>query len=122
MRSANNRSAQRWVLTVTAVGSTVPANGDVNPYGIATVPSTTGRLVSGDTLVSNFNSKANVQGTGTTIVQISPQGSLQLFAQISQLPAGQSCPGGGGPGLSVTFSGADGADRPDAFQLRTVYV
>jgi len=82
------------LTTVTKVASTVPANGDVNPYGIAIVPATTGRLVAGATLVSNFNSKANVQGTGTTIVQLSPKGSLQLFAQISQLPSGQSCPGG----------------------------
>ncbi|HEY7946723.1 MAG TPA: hypothetical protein VID75_03545 [Acidimicrobiales bacterium] len=81
---------------MTKIASTVAANGDVNPYGIALVSETTGRLVAGDTLVSNFNSKANVQGTGTTIVQISPRGSAELFAQISQLPAGQTCPGGVG--------------------------
>lgn len=82
--------------TVTQLASTVPTNGDVNPYGVAVVPATIGHLVAGDTLVSNFNSKANVQGTGTTIVQVSPGGSTQLFAQLSQLPAGQSCPGGVG--------------------------
>ena len=87
---------------VSQIASTVPANGDVNPYGVATVPTTTGRLVSGDTLVSNFNSKANVQGTGTTIVQISPAGSMQLFAQLSQLPAGQACHGG--IGLSTALA------------------
>jgi hypothetical protein len=72
----------------------VPANGDVNPYGVAVVPTSTGKLVAGDVLVSNFNSKANVQGTGTTLVQISPQGSSQLFAQISHLPSSMACPGG----------------------------
>jgi len=40
---------------VTTVASTVPANGDVNPYGIVSVPMSTGNLVAGDTLVSNFN-------------------------------------------------------------------
>src|SRR5215469_14596152 len=50
------------------VASTVPANGDVNPYGVAMVASSTGKLVKGDILVSNFNDKANVQGTGKSIV------------------------------------------------------
>ena len=78
------------------LASTVPANGDVNPYGVAIVPTSLGRLTAGDTLVSNFNDKANVQGTGTTIVEISPTGSRELFAQVSKLPAGQQCPGGSG--------------------------
>ena len=80
--------------SVSQIASTVPANGDVNPYGVAVVPTSAGRLVAGDTLVSNFNDKANVQGTGTTIVQVSPSGSTRLFARISKLPAGMTCPGG----------------------------
>jgi hypothetical protein len=79
---------------LTQVASTVPANGDVNPYGVAVVPASGGRLTAGDTLVSNFNDKANVQGTGTTLVQVSPGGKTSVFANISTLPAGQSCPGG----------------------------
>ena len=74
------------------VASTVPANGDVNPYGVAVVPRSTGHLHSGNVLVSNFNDKANVQGTGTTIVQVSPHGHASLFAKISD----PSCPGGVG--------------------------
>ena len=58
------------------IASTVPANGDVNPYGVAVVPHSTGRLYRGDVLVSNFNNSANVQGTGTTIVQVSPHGKV----------------------------------------------
>jgi hypothetical protein len=78
------------------ITSTVPANGDVNPYGVAVVPTSTGSLVKGDVLVSNFNNSANLQGTGTTIVQISPGGQQTLFAQIdaSKLPG--PCPGGVG--------------------------
>jgi hypothetical protein len=81
--------------TVTTVSSTVPANGDVNPYGIANVPETIGSLVRGDTLVSNFNASSNLQGTGTTIVQIGPGGQQSLFAKLTgRLPG--ACPGGVG--------------------------
>ena len=38
---------------VSTVGSTVPAHGDVNPYGVAVVGTSTGALVAGDVLVSN---------------------------------------------------------------------
>ena len=56
--------------------STVPANGDVNPYGVAFVPNgfPGNTLKPGDILVSNFNNAANLQGTGTTIVRIQPNG------------------------------------------------
>jgi hypothetical protein len=80
--------------TVTPIASTVPANGDVNPYGVAVVPTSTGRLNQGNVLVSNFNDKANVQGTGTTIVQVTPGGKQSLFAKIGNL--GSACPGGVG--------------------------
>ena len=62
----------------------MPANGDVNPYGVAVVPRSTGRLYRGDVLVSNFNDKTNTQGTGTTIVQVSPHGKVSLFAGIKR--------------------------------------
>jgi hypothetical protein len=80
--------------TVTDVASTVPANGDVNPYGVATVPFSTGSLVRGDTLVSNFNASNNTQGTGTTIVEVAPSGQVSLFAQLN--PDLPGCPGGVG--------------------------
>jgi len=85
----------------------VPANGDVNPYGVVVVPSNVGRLVAGSTLVSNFNDKANVQGTGTTIVQVSPTGTVSTFATIDSLPASDPCPGGVGltTGLAVLPGG-----------------
>jgi hypothetical protein len=59
--------------------STIPANGDVNPYGVAFVPEgfpSGGALTPGDVLVSNFNNSANAQGTGTSIVQLRPSGPL----------------------------------------------
>ena len=62
-------------LSVTPGPSTVPANGDVNPYGVAVVPRSSGKLVRGHVLVSNFNNGQNLQGTGTTIVDIRPDGT-----------------------------------------------
>jgi DNA-binding beta-propeller fold protein YncE len=59
--------------------STIPSNGDLNPYGVAFVPEHFpggGTIAAGDVLVSNFNNSANVQGTGTTIVQLRPRGPL----------------------------------------------
>jgi hypothetical protein len=65
--------------------STVPANGDVNPYGVAFVPKTfetgSGPLKHGDILVSNFNNSSNLQGTGTTIVRVRASGKPSLFFQ-----------------------------------------
>ncbi len=66
--------------------STIPANGDVNPYGVVYVPTTVptdGLLQQGDVLVSNFNDSENLQGTGTTIVRISESGNQTLFYQSS---------------------------------------
>lgn len=59
--------------------STIPANGDVNPYGVAFAPEgfpAGGKLAAGDVLVSNFNNSDNLQGTGTTIIQLTPSGAL----------------------------------------------
>lgn len=76
------------------IASTVPANGDVNPYGVAVVRQSTGRLVSGNVLVSNFNNFRNLQGTGSTIVQVSPGGQRRVFAQITRAGLPGPCPGG----------------------------
>src|SRR5579864_1720238 len=82
--------------TVTRIASTVPSNGDVNPYGIAVVPRSRGALVAGHILVSNFNNSANLQGTGTTIMDIAPNGTVKVFAQISASNLPGPCPGGVG--------------------------
>jgi hypothetical protein len=80
----------------TTLASTVPANGDVNPYGVAVVPESAGALHAGNVLVSNFNNSANLQGTGTTIMQVSPGGSVSTFAQIDAMHLPGDCPGGVG--------------------------
>src|ERR1700692_1738085 len=63
---------------ISVVASTVPANGDVNPYGLVRVARSSGALVKGNLLIRNLNNSANLQGTGTTIVQISPEGVVTL--------------------------------------------
>jgi hypothetical protein len=75
---------------ITTIASAVPrsgpAKGDVNPYGVAVVPRSAGKLVRGDVLVSNFNNKKNDQGTGSSIVEISPHGKASVFAVIARAP------------------------------------
>jgi hypothetical protein len=82
--------------TVTQVSTTVPGNGDVNPYGIDVVDHTVGALKRGNIVVSNFNNSSNLQGTGTTIVEIAPDGTSKLFAQIDAAHLPGACPGGVG--------------------------
>ena len=77
------------------VSSTVPTNGDLNPYGVAVVPDGIGKLVKGDVLVSNFNDKANSAGTGTTIVEVNPTTHAKIvFAALTTSSLPSTCPGG----------------------------
>lgn len=82
--------------TIATISSTVPANGDVNPYGLVRVPKSIGNLREGHYLVSNFNAGSNLQGTGTTIMDVSPSGSLSVFAQLNPNSLPGPCPGGVG--------------------------
>lgn len=81
---------------IAVLASTVPKNGDINPYGVAVVPTSVGNLVKGNILISNFNAASNLQGTGTTIVQITPTGGFSLFAKLSATTLYGACPGGVG--------------------------
>jgi hypothetical protein len=87
---------------IDTVASTVPANGDINPYGVAVVPANKGSLVKGDVLVSNFNDSGNAQGTGTTIVQVSPHGTVTLFSALDPTALPGACPGGVGLTTALT--------------------
>lgn len=64
--------------TAVTIGSTVdPINGAVNPYGLAIAPESSGTIQRGDLVVCNFNDNANVQGTGESIIALSPQAGSQ---------------------------------------------
>ncbi len=87
---------------LTTIASTVPGNGDVNPYGTVVIGSSQGNLHQGNVLVSNFNDAKNQQGTGTTIVEVSPGGHVATFAHISAASLPGACPGG--VGLTTALS------------------
>jgi hypothetical protein len=92
----DNDSILKKRNTIDTISSTVPANGDINPYGLVRVPRSIGNLREGHYLVSNFNASSNLQGTGTTIVDVSPSGALSVFAQLSADSLPGPCPGGVG--------------------------
>jgi hypothetical protein len=74
---ADSDDGKRFIPRI-LVSSTIPANGDLNPYGVAFVPlgfPAGGPLKPGDVLVSNFNNSNNLQGTGTTIIKLTPTGN-----------------------------------------------
>ena len=68
--------------------TTVAANGDNNPYGVAFIPKdfpAGGKLKPGDILVSDFNNgTSGLQATGVSIVSIDPAGHTTTFFQGPQ--------------------------------------
>lgn len=94
--AADNDSVLKNLHTVSTIASTVPGNGDVNPYGVVEVQNSVGRLTEGHILVSNFNNSMNAQGTGTTIVDVSPSGAVSVFAKLNASDLPGPCPGGVG--------------------------
>jgi hypothetical protein len=90
----------------TVLTSTVPDNGDQNPYAIVVAPVSAGSFQKDDVLITNFNDAGNLQGLGTTIVNYSPTTKkLTTFAALPRDLAG--CPGGVGlsTALAVLKSG-----------------
>jgi hypothetical protein len=84
------------------LGSTVPENGDQNPYAMVVAPVSAGTIQKDDLLVDNFNNAANLQGLGTTIVNYSPATKkIKLFAAIPRNEP--RCPGGVGLTTAMTM-------------------
>jgi hypothetical protein len=73
--------------------STVPENGDQNPYAIVVALISAGKVQKDDVLIDNFNDLSNLQGTGSTVVDYNPATKkTTLFAAVPRhLP---QCPGG----------------------------
>ena len=86
----------------TTLTSSVPDNGDQNPYAIVVAPVSAGKIQQDDVLIDNFNDKNNLQGLGTTIVIYRPSTKkMSLFAAVPRhLP---SCPGGVGLTTAMTM-------------------
>jgi hypothetical protein len=86
---------------LSTIASTVPDNGDLNPYALFVAPVSSGIIKKGDVIVDNFNNVSNLQGTGGTILVIDPATrATRLFAKLPRnLP---QCPGG--IGLSTAMA------------------
>lgn len=82
--------------------TTVPDNGDQNPYALVVAPVSAGKIQKDDVLIDNFNDLSNLQGLGTTIVDYNPSTKqTTLFAKLPrQLP---QCPGGVGLTTAMTM-------------------
>ena len=86
----------------TTLINTVPDNGDQNPYAIFVAPVSAGTVKAGDVLVDNFNNAANLQGTGSTIIDYHPDTKqMTLFASIPRDL--KECPGGVGLSTAMTM-------------------
>src|SRR5271156_919548 len=86
----------------TVLSTTVPENGDQNPYAIVVAPGPAGSIQKDDVLVDNFNNDGNLQGLGTTIVDYNPTTKkLATFASLPRNLAG--CPGGVGLSTAMTM-------------------
>ena len=84
-------SVLKMLVNQRTIGSTVdPLNGDQNPYGLDVAKTTAGKITAGDLVVCNFNDKANVQGTGSTMEVLHPQpGSLPR--RLAKHPSLRGC-------------------------------
>lgn len=80
MASTQAGAGEQPLIPDIMISSTIPADGDLNPYGVAFVPSgfpEGGTIAAGDILVSNFNDSTpptGTQGAGTTIIKVTPNG------------------------------------------------
>jgi hypothetical protein len=82
--------------------STVPDNGDQNPYAIVVAPVSAGVIQKDDVLITNFNNDGNLQGLGTTIVAFNP--TTKKLTTFALLPRNlKECPGGIGLTTAMTM-------------------
>ena len=86
----------------TTLINTVPSNGDQNPYALVVAPVSAGTVKQGDVLVGNFNNAANLQGTGSTIINYHPDTKeMSVFATVPRDL--KECPGGIGLSTAMTM-------------------
>jgi len=62
------------------IASLIAPDGDRDPFGMAIVPLTMGKLTAGNLLVAEFGDKQGTAGAGTTILQVNPAtGKTSVF-------------------------------------------
>lgn len=101
-QAEDNKSYLAGLHRHVTLTSTIPENGDLNPYALFVAPVSAGKIQKDDVLVDNFNNISNLQGTGGTIVLYSPSTKkTSLFASIPQNL--KQCPGGVGLGTAMVM-------------------
>lgn len=86
----------------TTLTSTVPDNGDQNPYAIVVAPVSAGSIQKDDVLITNFNNAGNLQGLGTTVVDYNP--TIKKLSTFAALPRNlPQCAGGVGLTTAMTM-------------------
>lgn len=97
--------------TISILASTIPANGDVNPYGVAVVHTSSGRLLQdplGLTIAPNGNI-LTVNGNDGNIVETTP-GGMQIAHQLldnTVTPGTPPSPPGAGCLFGLAIIGKD---------------
>ena len=100
--SAAGTSLLDGIKKHSTVGSSVPDNGDQNPYALMVAPVSAGAIQKDDLLVDNFNDANNLQGLGTTIMDYRP--STKNWSTFAKLPRQlDGCPGGVGLTTAMTM-------------------
>ncbi len=101
-RASDDAGFLKGIKRFNTLTSTVPSNGDQNPYAVVVAPVSAGKVQKDDVLITNFNDKNNLQGLGTTIVTYTPSTKkLALFASLPRHLA--QCPGGIGLTTAMTM-------------------
>jgi len=102
VRAADDAGFLNRIHRFSTLTSTVPDNGDQNPYAVVVAPLSAGKIWQDDVLVTNFNDKNNLQGLGTTIVAYTP--AMKTFSVFASLPRHlPQCPGGIGLTTAMTM-------------------
>ena len=107
---AQARLIRSWAASARSRRSPQPCqgNGDVNPYGVAVVRHSQGKLVQGNVLVSNFNNSRQPAGhRDDDRLGLAERHQASVFAQISAAHLPGACPGGIGltTALSILHGG-----------------
>ncbi len=105
LAAAPAQAQQGFLETVkrhVTLASTVPDNGDQNPYALVVAPVSAGVIQKDDVLITNFNNATNLQGLGSTIMRYTP--SAKTMKQFAALPRTMAqCPGGIGLSTAMTM-------------------
>lgn len=95
LQAAESKSFLESLRHQKTLASTIADNGDLNPYALIVAPVSIGKIQKDDVLIGNFNGIANLQGTGTTIMNYNP--ATKTIKQFAVLPRNlPQCPGGVG--------------------------